>query len=178
VTLTRDAAYVTESFAPVIYRVPIGADIGPAEAITVTGPAGAPINGFGLNGIDATPDGSTLLVVRSDLGLLAAVDPTTGASREIPISGGGLIPGTPDGIILQGHTLWVVQNFANSVAEIRLAPDLGSGRLVDTLTSPAFQIPTTVAIHGNTLALVNSRFDLGMPPPAGTEFDVVLVSRN
>jgi hypothetical protein len=30
-----------------------------------------------------------------------------------------------------------------------------------------FQVPTTVARHGDELALVNARFDLGLPPPFG-----------
>jgi sugar lactone lactonase YvrE len=177
VALTHDAAYVTESFSPVIYRVPLDRGIGTPEAIAVTGPAGAPVAGFGLNGIDATPDGSTLLVDRSDLGMLATVDPETGQSQEVEIGGGSLVPGTPDGLVMSGHTVWVVQNFANSLAEVRLSPDLATGDLVGTVTDPAFQIPTTVAVHGATLAVVNSRFDLGMPPPAGTTFDVVLVPR-
>ena len=44
-----------------------------------------------------------------------------------------------------------------------------------------FRVPTTLARHGSTLALVNGRFDLGFPPPfgpgapAGTDFDVVQI---
>jgi len=43
--------------------------------------------------------------------------------------------------------------------------------------------PTTVAEHGDLLAIVNARFDLGLPPPLGTgvppgtDYDVVLVSK-
>lgn len=187
VAITRDAAYFTETFAPVIYKVPIARNgtLGAAEAITVTGPAGASVPGtFGLNGIDASPDGSVLLVNHSDLGILATVDPTTGASELVQLTGGSLIPGTPDGLILDGHTAWVVQNFANSVAEVRLSPDMRTGQVVKTITDPLLSVPTTVAVHGDTLALVNGRFDLGFPPPLGpgappgTEFNVVLVPQN
>lgn len=186
VALTRDAAYFTETFAPVIYKVPIALDgsLGPVEPITVTGPAGVVTGGFGLNGIQATPDGSTLLVNHTDLGILATVDPVTGASKLVNLGGGSLVPGTLDGLLLTGHTAWVVENFANSVAEVRLSPDLSSGTVVKTITDPGFKVPTTVAIHGDTLALVNGRFDLGFPPPLGpgappgTEFDVVQVQKN
>lgn len=184
VALTRDAAYFTETFAPVIYKVPIGRDgsLGPPESITVTGPAAVSIPGtFGMNGIDTPPDGSVLLVNHTQLGILATVDPDTGESRLVDITGGSLVAGTPDGLVLAGHTAWVVQNFANSVAEVRLSPDMSSGRLVRTISDPAFRVPTTAAIHGSRLALVNARFDLGFPPPLGpgappgTDFDVVQI---
>ena len=184
VALTRHAAYFTETFAPVIYKVPISRDgtLGPPETITVTGPAGVSVPGtFGLNGIDAPPDGSVLLVNHSDLGILATVDPDTGESTMVDVTGGSLVAGTLDGLVLAGRTVWVVQNFANSVAEVRLSPDMSTGRLVRTISDPAFRVPTTAAIHGSRLALVNSRFDLGFPPPlgpgapAGTDFDVVQI---
>lgn len=181
VAITRDALYFTHTFAPTIYRVPVLADgtFGATEPITVTGPAAA-TGGFGLNGIEATHRG-WLLVNHTELGILALVDPVTGVSREIPLSGPALVAGTLDGLLLQGRTAWVVQNFANSVAEVRLSPDLTSGQVVDVVTSDLFRVPTTVDRHGSTLALVNGRFDLGFPPPfgpgapPGTEFDVVQV---
>lgn len=187
VVITRDAAYFTESFAPVIYKVPIARDgtLGPATVITVTGPAGASTPGtFGLNGIDAPRDGSVLLVNHTALGVLATIDPATGASELVDLTGGSLIPGTVDGLRLAGHTAWVVQNFVSSVVEVRLSPDMRTGQVVRTITDPSFRVPTAVAIKGDTLALVNARFDLGFPPPigpgapAGTDFDVVLVHRN
>ena len=184
VAVTRRAAYFTETFAPTIYKVPINRSgaLGDPQAITVTGPASA-VGGFGLNGIAAPMDGSVLLVNHTDLGVLATVDPNTGASTLVELTGGPLVAGTLDGLLLRGHTVWVVQNFANAVAKVQLSADLTSGTVVDTITDPGFRIPTTVAIHGSRLALVNGRFDLGFPPPlgpgapAGTDFDVVLVPR-
>ena len=181
VAITADALYFTDTFAPRIYKVPIGADgtFGATQPITVTGPAAA-TGGFGLNGIDSTHRG-WLLVNHTDLGILALINPSTGVSRQVPLSGPALVAGTLDGLQLEGRTAWVVQNFANSVARVKLSPDLTSGRVVDVITSDLFRVPTTVARHGSTLALVNARFDLGFPPPfgpgapPGTEFDVVQV---
>ena len=51
-----------------------------------------------LNGIEATANGSTLIVNHTALGALFTVDPATGASAEIAVD--GLIPGTPDGLLL------------------------------------------------------------------------------
>jgi hypothetical protein len=147
----------------------------------VTGPAAA-TGGFGLNGIDSTRGGG-LIVNHTDLGILALVDPSTGVSTEIQLSGPDLVASTLDGLQLEGRTAWVVQNFDNSVARVKLAPDLRSGRVVDVIRSELFRVPTTVARKGGTLALVNGRFDLGFPPPfgpgapPGTDFDVVQIRR-
>jgi sugar lactone lactonase YvrE len=185
VALTGDAAYFTDTFAPIIYRLPYDRrGFGTPTAIPVTGPAGVSIPGtFGLNGIDATGDGSTLIVNHTDEGILALVDPETGVSQEIPISGGSLTAGTLDGLQLEGRRVYVNENFANAIAEIRLSADLTSGVLVKRITSDLFQVPTTAALHGSTIAAVNGRFDLGFPPPfgpgapPGTTFDVVLIQR-
>ena len=181
VAITRDAFYFTDTFAAKIYKVPVLADgtFGPTVTIAVSGPA-AVTGGFGLNGIDSTNRG-WLIVNHTSEGILALVDPATGESRKITLSGPALVPGTLDGLQLEGHTAWVVQNFANSVAEVKLSADLTTGRVVDVIESDLFRVPTTLALHGSTLALVNGRFDLGFPPPfgpgapPGTEFDVVQV---
>jgi hypothetical protein len=181
VAITRDALYFTDTFSATIYKVPIGANgsFGVTEPITVTGPAAA-TGGFGLNGIDSTNRGS-LIVNHTGLGILALVDPDTGVSTAIPLSGPALVAGTLDGLQLEGHTAWVVQNFDNSVAKVRLSPHLTSGTVVEVIRSDLFRVPTTVARHGSTLALVNGRFDLAFPPPfgpgapPGTDFDVVQI---
>jgi hypothetical protein len=75
----------------------------------------------------------------------------------------------------------VVENFANTLVRVTLSSDLASGTITSVIQSPLFRVPTTVARHGDRLALVNGRFDLGLPPPfgpgapPGTDFDVVLV---
>jgi hypothetical protein len=183
VAITRDALYFTHTFAPIIFKVPILADgtFGVTQPITVTGPAAETgPETFGLNGIDSTHRG-WLIVNHTDLGILALIDPVTGASKEIPLTGPELAAGSLDGLQLEGRTVWVVQNFVESVARVKLSPDLTSGEVVDVITSDLFRVPTTVARHGSMLALVNARFDLGFPPPfgpgapPGTDFDVVQI---
>jgi sugar lactone lactonase YvrE len=186
VVVTNRAAYFTDSFHPALYKVPIGPGgrLGSPQTITVTGPAAQIIGDLpNLNGIDATPDGKTLIVGHSPLGAVFLVDPQTGVSRSIDISGGTITPGTPDGILLDGKTLWVVENFSERLVKVELSPDLTSGRIVAVVTSELFQVPTTVAEHGHRLALVNGRFDLGLPPPfgpgapPGTDFNVVQLDK-
>jgi hypothetical protein len=189
VVVTKDGAYFTDSLAAVLYKIPIAPDgeLGPTATIPLSGPAAALVAFPNLNGIDATRDGGVLVVAHSALGALMTVDPVTGASAAIPLTGGSLTPGTPDGILLHGRTIWVVENFAERLVEIRLSPDLSSGQVVSVRTDAdlggLLRIPTTVAEHGHQLAIVNGRFDLGLPPPLGpgappgTEYDVVQVGK-
>jgi hypothetical protein len=44
------------------------------------------------------------------------------------------------------------------------------------ITGPLFQIPTTAARFGRRLAVVNAKFDTGIPPTAD-QYEVVLVDR-
>jgi sugar lactone lactonase YvrE len=185
VVVTGNGAYFTDSFGPVLYKIPIGpgGTLGQGSTIALSGPAATidPITP-NLNGIDATRDGSTLIVNHTALGELFTVDPATGVSEAINVD--GLIPGTLDGLLLAGRDLWVVENFANTLVRVTLSPDLSAGTITSVIRSPLFRVPTTVAKHGDRLALVNGRFDLGFPPPlgpgapAGTDFDVVLVRAN
>jgi sugar lactone lactonase YvrE len=186
VVVTNDAAYFTDSFHPALYQVPIGPGgaIGAPQTIPLSGPAAVIIGELpNLNGIDATPDGKTLIVGHSPLGALFLVDPLTGVSSAIEVTGGTITPGTPDGILLDGKTLWVVENFSERLVKIELSPDLTSGVITAVVTSDLFRVPATVAEDGNRLALVNARFDLGLPPPfgpgapPGTEFDVVQLDK-
>lgn len=126
-----------------------------------------------MNGIAASPDGSTLIVAHSANGTLYTVDPTTGASA--PIAGAD-VPNV-DGILFEGSRLWAVRNNDNRIVELRLSGDLSSATIVRTITDDAFEVPTTVARWGNRLATVNAKFDTGFPPTAAT-FEVVEVSAN
>jgi hypothetical protein len=185
VMVTNHAAYFTDTFRPVIYQVPIGpgSRIGSPRTIPLSGPAAVPGDFPSLNGIAAPSDGHVLILGHSSRAALYLVDPRTGSSRDITLTGGALAPGTVDGILLDGRTLWVVQNFVNQVVKIELSPDLGSGRIVATVTNALFRVPTAVGEDGHRLALINARFDLGFPPPLGpgappgTDFDVVQIDK-
>lgn len=181
VLVIGDVAWFTNSFAPEIYRVPVTSrgEVGEPSTLTVTGPAAVnPPGGFGLNGI-ARGGENTLLVDHSALGQLFTVDTRTGASRLIPVSGEGLVPGTVDGLLRHGSRVYVVQNFISTVTEVRLAAGLSRGTVAASVTDPAFEVPTAIARDGRWLAVVNAKFNLGFPPPlgpgapAGTPFEVV-----
>jgi hypothetical protein len=67
----------------------------------------------------------------------------------------------------------VVQNRLNQIAVVTLAPDLSSGTVVDNITSPNFDVPTTVASFGNALYAVNARFST--PATPSTSYSIVRV---
>jgi sugar lactone lactonase YvrE len=179
VVVTGDAAWFTDSAAPKLYRVPIAVDgsVGAFSTLTVSGPAAHLSGAFNMNGIAASPDGSTLIVAHTGDATIYTVNPTTGASAAI--AGGGKpnvdLPNV-DGILLEAGRLWAVQNLSNQIGELRLSPDLTSATVIKTITDDAFQVPTTVARWGNRLAAVNAKFDTGFPPTA-TSFEVVVVRR-
>jgi sugar lactone lactonase YvrE len=175
VALTNDGAWFTDSFQAQLYFVPVSrAGVpGPTfRTLGLSGPAATLIgNGaVNLNGIQATPNGKTLIVAHSANAQLDTVDPTTGASATIA---GVSVPNV-DGIVLGAGRLWAVQNFSNQIARIRLRPDLSSGVVEEVITSTLFQIPTTAARFGSRLAVVNAKFDTGIPPTAD-QYEVVLV---
>lgn len=172
---TRRAVYFTDSQNPVLYRVepgpgnrlPTQADV---TALPLTGDY-QHVAGFNLNGITATRDGKVLLAVQSATGLLFRIDPRTGHTSRVDLGGTLLTNG--DGLLLRGRTLYVVQNQLNRVAVVELDRHLRSGEVVDTLTSPAFDVPTTVAAFGRWLYLPNARFST--PPTPETEYTAVRI---
>ena len=172
VALGRDGAWFTDSTRPVLYFVPISARGVPGEFVELplSGPAAQIVGDFNLNGIVAARGGRTLIVAHSGTGELYTVDPASGASAVID----GVDVPNVDGLVLSGSRLWAVQNFSNQISRIRLAGDLSSGTVEKVITSELFQIPSTAARLGSTLAVVNAKFDTGVPPTAD-QFEVVLV---
>ena len=179
VVLTHDGAWFTNSSAAELYFLPIGPSGElPDESDIVT----RPLLGdwqqvpdqFNANGIAETPDGKALLVIQSVTATLFRVDPATGVATTVDLGEATLTNG--DGLLVIGRTLYVVQNFSNAVAVVRLNAQGTSGSLVETLTAPeSFDVPTTVAAHGSSLYLPNARFTT--PPSPGTEYDVVRIDR-
>lgn len=183
VIVTRGAAYFTDSLRPVLYKVPLGPRgelPDPSDVQEI--PLG---NGFDFeptafpnaNGIVATPDGKSLIVANSYFASLYKVDNLQADEVEvtkIDLGDDNLPSG--DGLVLAGHTLYVVQNNLNKIGVVSLDPSLTSGIVSDQpLESDAFIIPTTAASFGSTIYAVNARFGdftPGVPSP-DLEFTVV-----
>jgi sugar lactone lactonase YvrE len=175
VIVTRDAAYFTQSALAEYYRVPLGpggqlADPTGVETIPLSG-EWQQVPGLNANGIEATANGKWLIIVNSTVGALYRVEPLTGVATQIDLGGESVSAG--DGLLLRGHTLYVVRNQLNEIAIVELAPDLSSGEIVGTITNPNFDIPSTIAAFGNALYAVNARFTT--PPTPSTPYSIVRV---
>jgi sugar lactone lactonase YvrE len=173
VVATKNAAYFTDSVNPVVYKLPIDKRrLGTPRAIPLSGDLVYEA-GFNANGIDATQNGKTLVVVQSNTGRLFTVDPRSGASKIIDLDNETVTNG--DGILLDGKKLWVLQNRDNLLTLVRLKSELGSGKIVERLTHETFDVPTTLAKAGNRLAIVNARF--GTPSPETAAYWVTQIRR-
>ena len=188
VLVTRDAAYFTNSFAPFIYKVPLdsqGEPSGAVQALTLGGdwqnftnpaPTGLPDMWINANGIVATPDNRTLIVVNYFSGLLYTVDPDTGFATEIDL-GGDIVP-TGDGLVLRGKTLYVVQNLPSRIAVFTMSPDFSTATLTGYLVDSDLNSPSTADSFGPWLYAVNARFFDCFPGPCPTlDYDVVRVDQ-
>jgi sugar lactone lactonase YvrE len=177
VVLTRDAAWFTDSTNPVLYKLPLGhhgALPGQAVSVPLTG-AIQYTTGNNANGIAPTPDRKGLLIVQSNVGKLFRVNPATGVTTEVDLGGESLVNG--DGLLLDGRTLYAVQNRLNQVAVVKLTADASSGKVVTRLTDPRFDVPTTVASFGHRLYLPNARFTTTPAPDTTYTVNAIKAAR-
>ena len=178
VVLTQDAAWFTDSLKPQLYKVPLGrAGALPDQSAVQTVPlTGAYVHqpGFNANGIARTPDGKGLLIVQTATGLIFNVDPATGVTSTVDL--GGYLVQFGDGLLVLGRTLYAVQNRLNQIAVFDLNAAGTQGTLASTITSPNFDVPTTVAVFGNRLYLPNARFTT--PPTPDTVYTANAVNRH
>ena len=176
VIVTREAAYFTDAIAAFLYRVrikphgqlsqhfepiPLPANFGMTGGCM--GPP--PVPPIRSNGIAADPSGEHLILVHTSEGQLYRIDATTYSVVPIDLGGDEVCSG--DGLLLDGKTLYVSQNFKNQVAVVQLSPDHFSGAVVRYITepfasNPATKVPTTIAEFGNSLYAVTA----GFAPPA------------
>ncbi|MFN8487280.1 MAG: hypothetical protein U0350_06780 [Caldilineaceae bacterium] len=172
---TQDALYATDSFVPVLYRIPLAADGklvegAKGETIKLGGDyaVGAGEYPFQANGIVTTPDGKWLIIVNSDTGKLYRVDPATGATKAIELGDKDVHFG--DGLVLAGQMLYVVQNYANQLTAVQLSADFAKASLSGTVTKAAFafKIPTTAVKLDDALYVINGRYEESAPLTPGS----------
>ncbi|WP_047866372.1 hypothetical protein [Rubrobacter aplysinae] len=82
----------------------------------------------------------------------------TATKEVIQIDTGGADLTSGDGILLDGRTLYVVQNEQELIVPIELSSDYLSGTAGDAFTEDAFMYPTTIATYDDRLLAVNSQF--------------------
>ncbi|MBT2405191.1 MULTISPECIES: SMP-30/gluconolactonase/LRE family protein [unclassified Streptomyces] len=164
-------AWFTDSFNDVLHFLPAGRDLtgaGSAPRPLALGGEWAPTppggQYWGANGIERTPDGRALLVVNDNVQALFRVDPRTGRATRTVLDGGAV--GNGDGLVVLGRTLYVVRNWAYAIDVFTLDGDGRRARFVRQITDPRFDEPTTAAMYGGRLYVVNARFDADWSDPA------------
>jgi sugar lactone lactonase YvrE len=177
-TIARNGdVFVTETQQDpqVIYRIPAAAVKGgsaPVDPITVTPPVTPVAGGTNDNGIAASRGGRYVVFVQSSAGKLFRLDTKTRKVEEIAVKGGELTNG--DGIVLNGRTLYVVRNRDQLIVKVKLRRKFSRGRIVRTKTDKSFEDPTTAALAGKRLLVVNSDF---FPPTEGAPYRVSSIGR-
>lgn len=177
VTVTKKAAYFTDTINPVVYELPFGGNGSlPGEKVFRT----IPISGayrfddkastIDGNGITPTPDGAALLVIQYRTGLLFRLDPRTGSTRLVDVGGARFPKG--DGLTLDGHRLYIPQN-GNVVAVVDLDARGTKGAVLTRLKEPMFDVPTNIARSGSRLYLPTAR--LSVADPSHARYSVVSV---
>jgi DNA-binding beta-propeller fold protein YncE len=159
-------AYATDSRRGLIFRIRAaqlrrrGAPVSLQPLVRV--PEALAPSGYTNGIVVAGP--RTLVVCVTSNGFLLRVDLRTRRVTQVTVDGGA-VPAA-DGMALRGRTLYVV-NAASRVTQLTLSPTAARARFVREITSPGFRLPTTVAIAGRRLLVVNSQFDrrsAGLPP--------------
>lgn len=172
---TGEAVFVTDSFRPELFRIGADATLGELETFASFEDSDFTyVDGFNANGIVATPDGSRVVTVQSQTGLLFHVDVEDGTvgtvTTDVPFPAG-------DGLIVADGVLYVVQNASGTIARRVMADDatFAIAPAGPDITSERFAYPTTAAILDGELFVVNSQFDQQGGPPE-LPFQVVRIA--
>ena len=163
---------------PELYRVPVSrrGGVGTPETLELIGPASEFVDDeFNLNGIDATRDGKTLIVVNSTRGELYTVDAADGRQCRHRSRWWGGANGRRDPASW-AHAVRAAERRRDGRAQpdrgdpVEQRPDLGPDRRHPD--SPLFETATTLAKRGSLFVAVNAQFG---GSPIDPEAEVVLL---
>ena len=184
-TITNDAVYFTDSFRPVLYRLPLskngGLPLDPGAATEIPLPSeftnDDPFCCTG-NGIVSTPNGKTLIIGHSNLARLYRLDTASGDVDQIAVD--GPLSGFLDGIAMQGDTLYIMTPYdfpgppvsVDRIQVVQLDKGYLSGTLVQTITDPEnLDGVASGAIFGSSLYVNNARYaSVPFPAPSDAPF--------
>lgn len=141
-------AYVTDSFAPVIYKIPVDST---QSNTVINSPLFAGTQGFNLNGIVYHPN-NFLIVVKANEGKLFKID-LTNPNTITEIAGVNLPQG--DGMVLYSGDLYVVNN-QNQVSQVRSMDNWKTASIVKT-DAVGYSESTTNVLVSNKIYTLNAR---------------------
>jgi sugar lactone lactonase YvrE len=189
-TITNDAVYFTDSFRPVLYRLPLSKDGGipldPGAATEIPLPDefinNDPFCCTG-NGIVSTPNGKTLIIGHSNLARLYRVDTVSGDLEQIAVDGS--LTGFLDGLAMHGDLLYIMTPYdfpgppasIDRIQVVQLDKGYLSGTLVKTITDPDnLDGVASGAVFGDSLYVNNARYaSVPFPRPPDAPFWVTKV---
>lgn len=166
VLVTDTGVYCTDSFNPVLYKIPLENDgrvfSSVVEKIEMTGfemdhNGPFPIN---ANGLVGDFDGKKLVVTNTTTGVLSLVDTESGIASPVDVQGDEQLFPNSDGLYMDGHTLYILQSWTQTqkIAVVELSDDLAQGTFIKNLVSDDFALPSTITGFGNCIYAINTRF--------------------
>jgi hypothetical protein len=196
ILVTKNAVYVTDSVNPTLFKIPLddnGQRSGDWETVDMNGfvmdRSGV---GFNANGLVGDFDGTDLVVVNSNTGVLYHVATDSENATPIDIQGDEQVFFDGDGLYMEGRTLYVLQNgvlpkvFPAKIAVLELSEDLTQGTFVRNIVSDSFAVPTTIRGFGDSIYAINTHFceitpvcgrDPASLDPLNTQTEVVRVDK-
>lgn len=168
-TLSKGALWVTDSQVDRLLRVGLGKHHTSVSGYTTLALSGdwPTTAGFRANGIVTLKHGR-LLLDNSTAGGLYTVDPRTGVTKAVAITGTPAIT-SGDGLAVRGDRVYVVRgDNASSVIElkVRFTRSGVKAKVLRTLTDSTLDVPSTAALIGDRLWAVNARFGVASPDTA------------
>ena len=135
------SAYVADSVNPVLYRVAPAAG-GKYELQEFLEFEGTPVKyvkapgapGINVNGIVATADGRFLIIAKRNENALFRVD--LEEQGVVPVDVPKDTLNTPDGMFMQGNTVYLMQNLPKAVAVLKVSPEFAKATLERSIRIP------------------------------------------
>ena len=159
----RGDVYLTDSIRPVLWKITED-QIDDADGATIVippfitfGPEAEYGPGFNANGIVLARNKRVLLIVNSRVGKLLRVHLPSRTTTQVDLGGATVVNG--DGLVLLGRKLLVIRNRDAKIDVVKLRKNLRKGRVVGSITDPRFRFPTTGAVLGRKLLVVNGQLD-------------------
>ncbi len=146
--------YATDSVGPTLYRVTATGTTTEAF-VDFTDTEFAYLEGFNANGIAITDDGAYLVVVAANSGRLYRIDVATGSVATVT-SQQNFVGG--DGLVLDGRTLYIVQNGLDQISVVTLSENALEATLDRVIVDERLSSAATAALVGDRLLVVNAQF--------------------
>ncbi len=185
--VTRRAVYCTDSFNPNLYKLVLGKGgrIPSNPVVEVIHMPDFEMTGlFNANGLVGNFNGKQLVIVNIDSGVLYLVDTASGEAIPVKIKGDEQLFPDGDGLYLHGRTLYIMQNFSNKIAVVKLSKNFKRGKFIKNLPGEGeinpLDIATSIIGYRNGIYAINTHFNeffMETPPPSEVQSEVVRLRR-